>query len=74
MSVSGPDGAGGAGDIGGWCFVRVIFIVVVVVNSVGGGENIIWPQCDGERDECTCHLNALIEGILGWQGGQEYHK
>jgi len=28
---------------GGWCFVRVVFIVVVIDNSVGGGEN------DGEK-------------------------
>jgi hypothetical protein len=39
---------------GGWCFVRVVFIIVVVINSVGGGENNFWSLCDvGEKDECT---------------------
>jgi len=59
---------------GGWCFVRVVFLIVAAVNSVGGGENNFWPQHDGERNDCTCHFNARIEGIFGWQGGQECHR
>ena len=51
---------------GGWCLVRVVFIVVIPVNSIGGGENNFWqPWHDGERDECTCYFNAHIDGILG---------
>jgi len=50
---------------GGWCLVRVIFAIVAVINSVVGGDNNFLPWHDGERDDCTCHFNACIEGILG---------
>ena len=58
---------------GGWCLVRVIFIVIII-NAVGGGENNFWQPWHNEERGLHLPFQCTYRGYLGVAGGQEYHK